>query len=211
MIHRELCADRPVAIFFFHIRRSANKLLQCIVVDEKRSIASNIRGGPIHDPVISKFGHLRNFNAVNDAVANSDLRILERFAKRQTQRAKVEVDISLRTDVKVARQGPVACSDQQRGIYRDQQRRTHDGLRPEVQPRKRETPSRQSERHWGFSGKSGLINKGLLFLISFTIPLMLDWSVPQIALLICKKVRALPTASWFTDRAGVAQERPRAT
>src|ERR1700723_3739901 len=204
MIRRELCTDRPVAIFFFYIRRSANKLLRCIVVDEKRSIASNIRGGPIHDPVIGKFGHLRNFNAVDDAVANSDLRILERFAKRQTQRAKDEVDISLRTDVKVACQGPVACSDQQGGIYRDQQRRTYDGLRPEVQPRKRvETPSRQSERHWGVSRKSGLINKGLLLLISFTIPLMVDWSVPPNRPFDLQKVRALPTASWITDR-GIA-------
>jgi hypothetical protein len=116
MIRRQLRADRPVAIFFFHIRGSANKLLRCIVVDEKRSIASNIRGGPVDDPVIGKFGHLRNFNAIDDAVANSDLRILERFAKRQAQRAKVEVNVSLRTDVKVACQGPVACSDQQRGL-----------------------------------------------------------------------------------------------
>ncbi len=34
MIRRELRADRPVAIFLFHIRGSANKLLRCIVVDE---------------------------------------------------------------------------------------------------------------------------------------------------------------------------------
>jgi hypothetical protein len=41
--------------------------------------------------------------------------------------------------------------------------------------------------------------KDLLLLISFTITLMMDWPAPQIALLICKKVCALPTASWITD------------
>ncbi len=162
MICRKLGADRPVAIFLFDVGGSANELLRCIVVDEKRSIAPDIGGGPVHDPVIGKFGHLRNFDAINDPVANGDLRIRERFAKCQTQRAKAEVDIPLRTEVKVACQRPVARSDQQRGIYRDQQRRAHDGFGPKIQPRKGETPSRQSERHWGVSGRSGSINKDLL-------------------------------------------------
>ena len=52
MIGRELGADRPVAIFFFHIRRSANKLLRRIVVNEKRGSASDIGGRPVHNPVI---------------------------------------------------------------------------------------------------------------------------------------------------------------
>ena len=147
MIRRELCADRPIAIFLFDIRGSANELLRCIVVDEKRGIASDIRGGPVHDPVIAEFRHPRNFNALNDAVANGDLRIRERFAKRQTERAKAEIDIALRADVEVACQRPIARTDQQRGIYRDQQGRTQDGLGPEVQPQKRQAASFNCERH----------------------------------------------------------------
>ena len=112
MICRELGADRPIAIFLFDVRGSADELLGCIVVDEKRGIAADIGGGPVHDPVIGEFRHLRNFNAVDDTVANGDLRIRERFAKCQTERAKAKVDISLRADVEVACQRPVARPDQ---------------------------------------------------------------------------------------------------
>ena len=141
MIGRELRTDRPVAVFLFHVRGSADKLLRCIVVDEQRGGAADIGGRPIHDPVVAEFRHLRNFNAVNDAVSNRDLRIREGFAERETERAQVDVDIALGAGVEVARQRPVARSHHQRRIHRDQKSCAQDGLRPQVKSQEREASS----------------------------------------------------------------------
>src|SRR5450631_1563123 len=147
MISRELRADRPVAIFFFYIRRSANELLRRIVVNEQRGGASDIGGCPIHNLVVAEFRHPRNFNTLHDAVPNCDLRIGESFAERETKRAEVDVDIALRAGIEVARQRPVARSDYQHSIDCDQESRAQDGLRPQVKSQTSETASLKSERH----------------------------------------------------------------
>ena len=169
MISRKLRADRPVAIFFLQIRRAANKLLRRLVIHEERGGAADIRGGPIHNPVIAEFRHLRNFNAVNDAVSNCDLRVREGFGKRETERAKVDVDIALRAGFEVARQRPVPGSHHERSIDRDQDGRANDGLWPEVKSQESEALSPKSKRH----GASPKISFNVrTYSISFTIRLM---------------------------------------
>jgi len=83
--------------------------------------------------VIAEFGHLRNFNALNDAVSNRDLRIREGLAEGETERAQVGVDVVFGAGSKVASQRPVACTHHKRGIHCDQQSRAQDGLRPQVE------------------------------------------------------------------------------
>ncbi len=97
--------------------------------------------------MIGKFRHLRNFNPVNDAVANRNLRIWEGFAKRKAERAKVAVDVALGARVEVARQRPVSGSRHKHGIHGDQESGAQDGLRAEVEPQKREAASSKSKCH----------------------------------------------------------------
>src|SRR6266403_204859 len=169
MISRKLRADRPVAICFLQVGRAANKLLRRLVIHEERGGAADIRGGPIHNPVIAEFRHLRNFNAVNDAVSNCDLRVREGFGKRETERAEVDVDIALRTGFEVARQRPVPGSHHERSIDRDQDGRANDGLWPKVKSQESEALSLKSNRHDALSENQLNVRT---YWISFTIRLM---------------------------------------
>src|SRR5258706_618182 len=168
MISRKLRADRPVAIFFLQIRGAANKLLRRLVIHEERGGAADIRGGPIHNPVIAEFRHLRNFNAVNDADSNCDLRVREGFGKRETERAEVDIDIALRAGIEVARQRPVPGSHHQRSIDSDQDGRANAGLWPEVKPQESEAVSLKSNRHEALSENQLNVRT---YWISFTIRL----------------------------------------
>src|SRR6267142_2499298 len=157
MIRSKLRADRPVAIFFFHIGGSADKLLRRVVVHEQRGVAADIGGCPIDDLVIAEFGHLRNLNTLDHAVANGDLRVREGFAEGETERAQVGVDIAQGARVEVARQRPVARPHHQRGVHRDQESCAQDRLRPEVKSQKSKALSSKSKRHAELSRKSVLI------------------------------------------------------
>ncbi len=81
MIRREQRSDRAVAIFLFHVCGAADKLLRRIIIDEERGVTADIGDGTVDDPVVAEFRHLRNFDALNDAVANNDLCVREGFAK----------------------------------------------------------------------------------------------------------------------------------
>jgi len=107
--------------------------------------------------VIAEFRHLRNFNTLDHAVANGDLRVREGFAEGETERAQVGVDIAQGARVEVARQRPVARPHHQRGVHRDQESCAQDRLRPEVKSQKSKALSSKSKRHAELSRKSVLI------------------------------------------------------
>jgi hypothetical protein len=101
--------------------------------------------------VIAEFRHLRNFDALDDAFPDGDLGVLEALAKRKAQGAKVDVDVVLGPNLKVARQRPVACYHQKRSVQGDQQRGANDGLGPEVQSQKSEAVALKSKHHENIS------------------------------------------------------------
>jgi hypothetical protein len=91
MIGRKLRADRAVAVFLLHIRRSTHKLATDIVIDKEGRIAADIRDCAIDDPVIGEFRHLADLDPINDAIPKADFRIGIGFAEGEGECAKVDV------------------------------------------------------------------------------------------------------------------------
>ncbi len=116
----KLGPDRPIAVFFFHVRRSADELVRRFVIDEQGSIAADVRGRPVDNPMVTEFRHPRHFDALDHPVANGDPGVRVGLRKCERQGAKAEIDIALGTAAEVARQRPVPGPNQQCRIDRNQ-------------------------------------------------------------------------------------------
>src|SRR6202023_1374130 len=150
------------------------ELLRGVVVYEQRGVATDVGGCPIHQPVVGEFGHLWNFNAVDDAISNGNLCFREALAESEAEGAQVHVDVPLRAGLEVTRQRPVTRSDHKCGIHRDQERRADNGLGPEVKSQEREAGRVKSECHLVSPEKYGLELRGLF--LRFPLPSACRWA-----------------------------------
>ena len=137
MVGRELGADGAVAVFLLQVGGAADELVAGIVIDEQRGIAAGIGHLTIDDRVVLELRHLGDLGLGDRAVVDADLGLGERLGEGQCEGAQIDLDVAKGALVEFRRQRPVAGTDDEAGVHRDQYDRANDSLGSELKLERR--------------------------------------------------------------------------